>query len=67
MDVTKPYKFIGFGAMGATKPYKFIAFGARDATKHGGAEPSSDKVAMSCCSWAFAASLLVIWASTPLS
>ena len=26
-DVTKPYKFIGFGAMDATKPYKFIRFG----------------------------------------
>ncbi len=24
MDVTKPYKFIGFGAMDVTKPYKFI-------------------------------------------
>ncbi len=28
MDVTKPYKFIGFGAMYVTKPYKFIGFGA---------------------------------------
>ncbi len=28
MDVTKPYKFIGVGAMEATKPYKFIGFGA---------------------------------------
>ncbi len=27
-DATKPYKFIGFGAMDATKPYKFIGFGA---------------------------------------
>ena len=26
MDVTKPYKFIGFGAMDVTKPYKFIWF-----------------------------------------
>ena len=33
IDVTKPYKFICFGAMGATKPYKFIRFGAMDATK----------------------------------
>ncbi len=24
MDVTKPYKFIRFGAMDVTKPYKFI-------------------------------------------
>jgi hypothetical protein len=24
MEVTKPYKFIGFGAMEVTKPYKFI-------------------------------------------
>ncbi len=29
MDVTKPYKFIGFGAMGVTKPYEFIGFGTR--------------------------------------
>ncbi len=28
MDVTKPYEFIGFGAMGVTKPYEFIGFGA---------------------------------------
>ena len=33
MDVTKPYKFIGFGAMDVTKPYKFIGFGATDVTK----------------------------------
>ncbi len=31
MDVTKPYKFIGFGAIDVTKPYKFIGFGAIDA------------------------------------
>ncbi len=30
---TKPYKFIGFGAMNVTKPYKFIGFGAMDVTK----------------------------------
>ncbi len=24
MDATKPYKFIGFGAMDVTKPYKSI-------------------------------------------
>ncbi len=30
---TKPYKFIGFGAMDGTKPYKFIGFGAMDGTK----------------------------------
>ena len=28
LDVTKPYKFIGFGAMDVTKPYKFVGFGA---------------------------------------
>ncbi len=28
MDATKPYEFIGFGAMDATKPYEFIGFGA---------------------------------------
>ncbi len=26
MDVTKPYKFIGFGDMNGPKPYKFIGF-----------------------------------------
>ncbi len=30
MDVTKPYEFVGFGAMDVTKPYEFIGFGARD-------------------------------------
>ncbi len=33
MDVTKPYKSIGFGAMDVTKPYIFIRFGAMDVTK----------------------------------
>ncbi len=33
MDATKPYEFIGFGAMDVTKPYEFIGFGAMDATK----------------------------------
>ncbi len=33
LDVTKPYKFIGFGAMDVTKPNKFIRFGAMDVTK----------------------------------
>ncbi len=27
MDATKPYEFIGFGAMAATKPYELIGFG----------------------------------------
>ena len=27
-DATKPYEFIGFGAMDATKPSEFIGFGA---------------------------------------
>ncbi len=30
MEGTKPYKFIGFGAMEGTKPYKFIGFGAME-------------------------------------
>ncbi len=30
---TKPYKFIGFGAMDVTKPYKIIRFVAMDVTK----------------------------------
>jgi hypothetical protein len=29
MDVTKPYKCIGFGAMDVTKPYESIGLGAR--------------------------------------
>jgi hypothetical protein len=33
MDVTKPYKFIRFGAMDVTKPYEFIGLGTMDATK----------------------------------
>ena len=33
MDATKPYKFIGFGAMDVTKPCKFTGFGAMDVTK----------------------------------
>jgi hypothetical protein len=32
VDVTKPYKFIGFGAMAVTKPYEFIGLGAMDVT-----------------------------------
>ncbi len=28
MAVTKPYEFIGFGAMAGTKPYEIIRFGA---------------------------------------
>ena len=34
MEVTKPYTFIGFGAMEVTKPYKFIGFGALSQHKH---------------------------------
>ncbi len=33
MHVSKPYKFIEFGAMDVSKPYKFIGFGALDVTK----------------------------------
>ncbi len=33
MDVTKPYEFIGFGAMDVTKPYESMGFGAMDVTK----------------------------------
>ena len=32
MDVTKPYEFIGFGAIDVTKPYEFIGFGATRST-----------------------------------
>ncbi len=31
MAVTKPYEFIGFGAMAVTKPYEFIGLGAMSA------------------------------------
>ena len=30
MDVTKPYEFIGFGAMDVTKPYELIGFAAME-------------------------------------
>ena len=33
MVATKPYEFIGLGAMEVTKPYKFIGFGAMEVTK----------------------------------
>ncbi len=33
LEPTKPYKFIGFGAMYVTKPYKIIGVGAMDVTK----------------------------------
>jgi hypothetical protein len=33
MEDTKPYNFIGFGAMEDTKPYKFTGFGAMEVTK----------------------------------
>ncbi len=33
MDVTKPYKFMRFGAMDVTEPYNIIGFAAMDVTK----------------------------------
>jgi hypothetical protein len=33
MDVTKPYKFIGFGVMDVTKPYKFRGFGVMEVSR----------------------------------
>ncbi len=33
LPVTKPYEFIGFGAMEVTQPYEFIGFGAMEVTK----------------------------------
>ncbi len=33
MEVTKPFEFVGFGAMDVAKPYTFIRFGAMDVTK----------------------------------
>jgi hypothetical protein len=33
VDVTKPCRFIGFGAKCVTKPYELIGFCAMDATK----------------------------------
>ncbi len=41
MDVTKPYKFIGIGAMDVTKPYKFIGFGAISPTQDMFAHPDT--------------------------
>ncbi len=45
MDATKPYEFLGFGAMDVTKPYEFIGFGVMDVTTYqvsflGGKGPS---------------------------
>jgi hypothetical protein len=34
MAVTKPYEFIGFGAMAVTKPYEFIGFGPVERIAH---------------------------------
>ncbi len=42
MDVTKPYKFIGFGAMDVTKSYRFIGFGAMDVTKAPAGRPRGE-------------------------
>jgi hypothetical protein len=36
MDVTKAYKFMGFGAMDVTKAYEFIGFGAMGSLSTGG-------------------------------
>ncbi len=33
MDVTKPYEFIGFGAVDVPRPYEAIGFGAMDVTR----------------------------------
>ncbi len=33
IDVTKPLKIMGFGAIAVTRPYRFIGFGATDVTK----------------------------------
>ncbi len=33
VDVTKPYEFMGFGAIDVTKPFKSIRFGAIDVAK----------------------------------
>ncbi len=37
MDVTKPYEFIGLGAMEVTKPYEFIGSGILLGDLRGGA------------------------------
>jgi hypothetical protein len=44
MEVTKPYKFIGFGAMDVTKPYNFIGFvvGVPDETPLSWADSGSE-------------------------
>ncbi len=40
MEVTEPYRFIGFGAMEVTKPYEFIGFGAGNTAYQTGPRPS---------------------------
>ncbi len=41
LDITKPYEFIGFGAIDITKTYEFIGFGAMDVLKQMSATPRS--------------------------
>ncbi len=41
MDATKPYEFIGFGAMDATTPYEFIWFGAMESRLGPPIDPST--------------------------
>ncbi len=48
MDVTKPYKCIGFGAMDVTKPYKFIGFGAMDVPSWVWYCPLSSQITAEC-------------------
>ena len=48
MEVTKPYEFIGFGAMEVTKPYEFIGFGAMEVTNDGQVPLKSPRFRLSC-------------------
>jgi hypothetical protein len=50
MNVTKPHRFLGFGAMDVTKPYRFIWFGAEptqgllmEATAHNATRHAADR------------------------
>ena len=44
MDVTKPYEFIGFGAMDVTKPYESIRFGAKPNISSEGAKAQTGSI-----------------------
>ncbi len=45
MDLTRPYKFVRFGATDVAKPYKVKGFGAMDVTKpYNGVRVAEDRL-----------------------